>query len=198
MTLGFVPAASTTAGSAISSGMAAQSMFRVMESGTAFATLDFDSPDRFQRLRAELGITSFGLNLIVLRAGQRGRIHRHRRQEEVYVVLEGTLTLFVEGEEHTLQGGAVARVGPDVRRQLVNRGPGSLVLLAMGGAEPHEGRDGEAATGGRGWLGRGGRGGAGRQGGRGGGAFEGGEGRETPPPQEMPLPPDLSEAERAG
>jgi uncharacterized cupin superfamily protein len=140
-------------------------MFRVMESGTAFATLDFDSPDRFQRLRAELGITSFGLNLIVLRPGQRGRIHRHHRQEEVYVVLDGALTLFVEGEEHSLERGAVARVGPEVRRQLVNRGPGSLVLLAIGGAEPHEGRDGEA--------------------------FESWEATEGRPPQETPLPPDL-------
>jgi uncharacterized cupin superfamily protein len=145
-------------------------MFRVMESGTAFATLDFDSPDRFQRLRAELGITSFGLNLIVLRAGQRGRIHRHHRQEEVYVVLDGTLTLFVEGEEHTLERGAVARVGPQVRRQLVNRGAGSLVLLAIGGAEPHEGRDGEA--------------------------FESWEATEGRPPQETPMPDDLPAAER--
>ena len=141
-----------------------------MESGTAFAQLDFDSPERFQRLRAELGVTSFGLNLIVLQPGQRGRIHRHHRQEEVYAVLDGTLTLFVEGEEHALERGAVARVAPLVRRQLVNRGPGRVALLAVGGAEPHEGRDGEA--------------------------FESWDAAEGRPPQETPLPPDLPEAER--
>jgi uncharacterized cupin superfamily protein len=141
-----------------------------METGTAFAKLDFDSAERFQRLRAELGVTTFGLNLIVLQAGQRGRIHRHLRQEEVYAVLDGTLTLFVEGEEHTLEQGEVARVAPLVRRQLVNRGPGRLALLALGGAEPHVGRDGEA--------------------------FESWDATEGRPPQETPLPPDLSERER--
>ena len=39
---------------------------------------------------------------MMLRPGQRGRIHRHERQEEVYLVLRGTLTLEVEGEERDL------------------------------------------------------------------------------------------------
>jgi uncharacterized cupin superfamily protein len=39
--------------------------------------------ERFQSLRRELGVQSFGINLMRLEAGQRGRIHRHERQEEV-------------------------------------------------------------------------------------------------------------------
>jgi len=38
------------------------------------------------------------MNLIVLQPGQRGRIHAHDTQEEVYLVLEGVLTLLIEGE----------------------------------------------------------------------------------------------------
>jgi hypothetical protein len=38
----------------------------------------------------------------------------------------------------------LARVGPEVRRQLVNRGPGRLSILALGGAGGHAGRDGIA------------------------------------------------------
>ncbi len=143
-----------------------------MERGIAFARLELDSDARFVRLRQQLGVTSFGLNLIVLAPGQRGRIHRHRRQEEVYAVLDGTLSLLVEGEEHTLERGALVRVGPEVRRQLVNRGPDRLALLALGGAEPHEGRDGEA--------------------------FASWDDTEARPPQETPLPPDLPEGKRAG
>ena len=45
----------------------------------------------------QLGVTAFGINQIVLRPGERGRIHRHRRQEEVYLVLDGTLSLVIEG-----------------------------------------------------------------------------------------------------
>ena len=117
-----------------------------MEDGTTRARLQPDAENRFVRMRAELGVTSFGLNQIVLHAGQRGRIHAHARQEEVYLVLEGTLSLFVEGEEATLERGELIRVAPLVKRQLVNRGPGPLHLLAIGGAGEHEGRDGLAFT----------------------------------------------------
>ena len=120
------------------------SRLAAVEDGVSFGKLGFDSGERFQRLRGELGVTTFGLNLIVLQPGQRGRIHRHERQEEVYVVLEGTLSLVIEGEERDLNQGELVRVAQDVRRQLVNRGPGRLALLAVGGAEPHDGRDGIA------------------------------------------------------
>jgi uncharacterized cupin superfamily protein len=75
------------------------------EPDLAFATLDPDNGERFQALRRDLGVSSFGMNLIVLRRGQRGRIHAHERQEEVYLVLEGELTLLVEGAEHAGRDG---------------------------------------------------------------------------------------------
>jgi uncharacterized cupin superfamily protein len=115
-----------------------------METGVSFTTLGPDGEDRFQRLRAELGVSTFGLNLLRLRPGERSRVHRHERQEEVYLVLEGTLTLVVEQEPRELRRGDLARVAPELRRQLVNRHPEPLLLLAMGGAREHEGRDGRA------------------------------------------------------
>jgi uncharacterized cupin superfamily protein len=141
-----------------------------MEQGTATTRLEESPDDRFVRLRAALGVSSFGLNQIVLRPGQRGRIHRHEHQEEVYLVLDGTLTLLVEGEEQTLERGALARVGPDVRRQLVNRGPGPLSLLVIGGAGEHEGRDGLA--------------------------YPDWDATEPVSPRDLPLPEDLPESER--
>jgi quercetin dioxygenase-like cupin family protein len=132
----------------------------------AVGRLDLHGEGRFQTVRRELGVSAFGLNLLRLRRGQRGRIHRHERQEEVYVVLEGTLSLTTEGgEEHRVERGGVVRVGPGVRRQLTNREDALLVLLAIGGAESHEGRDGVAFT-----------------------SWEDEEGR---PPPEVPLPDDL-------
>jgi mannose-6-phosphate isomerase-like protein (cupin superfamily) len=137
----------------------------VMAEGVTFAMLDLAHDERFQRLRAELGVSAFGLNLILLRPGQRGRIHRHLHQEEVYAVLHGTLTLGIEGEEHELGRNAVARVAPNIRRQLINRHNEVLAILAVGGTGGHEGRDGRAYES---WD-------------------EAGEGR---PPQEVPLPDD--------
>jgi mannose-6-phosphate isomerase-like protein (cupin superfamily) len=136
-----------------------------MQDGVSFTQLDRDPDDRFQSLRRELGVSTLGLNLIVFAPGQVGRIHRHARQEEVYLVLEGELTLYVEGEPHTVGQDGVARVAPSVRRQLVNRRPQRLVLLALGGMSEHEGRDGEA--------------------------FASWDEQTGAPPQQVPLPADV-------
>jgi mannose-6-phosphate isomerase-like protein (cupin superfamily) len=138
-----------------------------MQSGVSTAQIDFGLDERFQRLRADLGVESFGLNLMRLAPRQRGRIHRHERQEEVYAVLEGTLTVETgEEESFDLARGGLARVGPDVRRRLVNRGREPVLFLAIGGHEPaHAGRDGLA--------------------------YESWEATEARPPQEIELPQDL-------
>jgi mannose-6-phosphate isomerase-like protein (cupin superfamily) len=114
------------------------------DSEVAFAQLDRIGDERFQSLRALLGVRSFGINRIALQPRQRGRIHAHEHQEEVYLVLEGQLTIVIEGVEHVLGPDSVVRVGPAARRQLVNAGPERVVLLALGGSGDHEGRDGRA------------------------------------------------------
>jgi uncharacterized cupin superfamily protein len=144
----------------------------VTGSDIAFAVLDRKGGERFQALRRQLGVSSFGMNLLVLEPGQRGRIHAHDRQEEVYLVLEGELTLGVEGVEQVLRVDDLVRVGPGVRRQLVNRGSRRLVLLALGGAGEHAGRDGHAWSA---WE-------------------EDGPGKS---PQEIPLPDDLPSQRQA-
>ena len=136
-----------------------------MEDGVGRAELHPDAGERFVSLRRQLGVTTFGINQIVLEPRQRGRIHRHGRQEEVYLVIEGTLTLVIEGAPETVEPGELVRVAPSVRRQLVNRGPGRVVVVALGGATEHVGRDGEA--------------------------FAAWEDERGAPPQEVPLPGDL-------
>jgi mannose-6-phosphate isomerase-like protein (cupin superfamily) len=140
-----------------------------MEEGTARARLDYDYGDRFLPLRRQLGVTSFGMNQLVLQPWQRGRIHRHEHQEEVYLVLEGRLTIVIESEPTELTEGELLRVAPGLRRQLVNYGPERVVLLALGGAAEHRGRDGEA--------------------------FMAWEDENPTTPQEMPMPPDLDPGE---
>jgi uncharacterized cupin superfamily protein len=116
-----------------------------MEPGVGYAFLDLTTRERVVRLGHELGVTSFGVNLRLLRPGQRGRIHRHRRQEEVYLVLEGELTLVIDGEERpVLRQGEAVRVSPELRRQLVNRGREDCAVLAIGASGEHEGGDGLA------------------------------------------------------
>ena len=137
-----------------------------METGVSYSKLDPDTDERFLSLRRELGVTTFGINQILLRPGQRGRIHRHFHQEEVYLVLAGTLTLGVEGEERELHAGRDrprrARGAPPARQP---RADADCLLLALGGAIEHVGRDGEA--------------------------YESWDAETGAPPQEVPLPSDL-------
>jgi quercetin dioxygenase-like cupin family protein len=135
-----------------------------MNSGYTITALEPETDERFVSLRRALGVTTFGINQIVLRPGQLGRIHRHAQQEEVYLVWSGTLTLTIEGEPHELGAGRLARVAPDVKRQLANAGTEDCVLIALGGATEHIGRDGEA--------------------------FDSWDQAEGRPPQEVPLPAD--------
>ena len=109
----------------------------------SFAAVD-RSTEMFQTLRRELDLESFGINLMVLQPGKRLRVHTHERQDEVYLVLEGTLTLVVEGEPHELGVDQLARIGPGTRRQLTNPTAEKVVILALGAAGKHEGRDGLA------------------------------------------------------
>ncbi len=135
------------------------------ESAIQITSLDPDA-GMFQTLRRELGVTSFGINALTLAPKQRLRVHRHERQEEVYLVLEGELTLIVEGEPNLIAAGTLVRVPPELRRQLTNPGAERVVVLALGGCGEHVSRDGRAWSS---WE-------------------EEGEGRS---PQEVPLPEDL-------
>src|ERR1700712_168422 len=92
-------------------------------------TINTNNSERFQSLRRELGISAFGANVITLAPRQRGRIHAHANQEEVFVVLDGELTMGIEGEEQIVPKHGVIRVASGVRRQLVNRGTSRLLLL---------------------------------------------------------------------
>jgi mannose-6-phosphate isomerase-like protein (cupin superfamily) len=140
-----------------------------VEQGTASTRLEPETSERFVPLRRQLGVSSFGINQLTLQPGQRSRIHRHENQEEVYVVLEGTLTLAVEAEETDFGPGELTRVAPSVRRQLINRGPERVVLIALGGHGEHQGRDAEA--------------------------FESWDQEVGGSPRDVPFPPDLGQEE---
>ena len=88
-----------------------------------------------KRVRAELGVSSFGLAVLDLPPDvTRYPEHDHRgdRQEEVYVVLAGSGEIEVAGERQALDPETMVRVGPAARRRIVAGGDG-LRLLALGG-----------------------------------------------------------------
>lgn len=89
----------------------------------------------FRRVRAGLGVTSFGVAVMDLPANfKHFPMHdqSHDAQEEVYTVLSGRAVLDVGGEEHELEPGVWARVGPDEKRRIVT-GDEPARILAIGG-----------------------------------------------------------------
>ena len=82
-----------------------------------------------------LGVKSWGMNVERLPANWDGypeHDHAEDGQEEVYVVLEGSVTLQADGESWELAPGSMARVGPEQKRTVVP-GDAGATLLVIGG-----------------------------------------------------------------
>lgn len=98
---------------------------------------DFDAVFHggMRRVRAGLGVTSFGIQVIELPADfsmYPSHDHSHDEQEEVYLALGGRATLQVGEEEFVLEPGVFARVGPGPKRKLLT-GSESARILCLGG-----------------------------------------------------------------
>jgi hypothetical protein len=89
----------------------------------------------FKRARAELGVESFGMQIIDMPAGFEGypeHDHSEDGQEEVFLALRGGGEIEIDGERHPLDGDHVARVASGTKRK-VWPGPDGIRLLVIGG-----------------------------------------------------------------
>lgn len=92
--------------------------------------------------RKHIDARDLGVSRIQLEPGTRSPVaHRHREQEEAYVVVAGEGRALLDGELLSLRRGDVVRVAPQTVRAFEAGGEG-LELIAVGGPKP-EGGDGE-------------------------------------------------------
>jgi len=94
------------------------------------------------RARASLGATAVGMQVMHFPPGWEGYPnHDHANdsadendlgQEEIYIALDGLATLLVDGEEHRLEPGVFARVGPGQKRRILP-GADGFRMVAVGG-----------------------------------------------------------------
>jgi quercetin dioxygenase-like cupin family protein len=88
-------------------------------------------------LAKQLGADTLGARLWRLAPGQASTRHRHRRQAELYVVLEGTGRIRVDGDLHTLEPLSALLVEPETVRQVFNDTDADALWLVAGApAEP--------------------------------------------------------------
>jgi mannose-6-phosphate isomerase-like protein (cupin superfamily) len=89
----------------------------------------------FKRARAELGVESFGIQVIDMPSSfENYPEHDHEKdgQEEVYVTLRGGGEIEIEGERFPLDSDHMVRVGPGVTRK-VWPGADGIRLVIVGG-----------------------------------------------------------------
>jgi mannose-6-phosphate isomerase-like protein (cupin superfamily) len=96
----------------------------------------------FRRARAELGLSSFGVQVMDLPPNAKGypeHDHSHDGQEELYVVLRGGGEIELDGERFPLDPDTMVGVPPTVKRN-VFPGKDGLRLLIAGGVpgKPYE------------------------------------------------------------
>jgi mannose-6-phosphate isomerase-like protein (cupin superfamily) len=90
----------------------------------------------FVKARAELGVTSFGMQVIQLPPNYEDYpMHDHAEsgQEEVFLALKGSGWIEIEGERVELEPEMFVRVGPAPKRKVFS-GPEGLRMLALGAA----------------------------------------------------------------
>jgi hypothetical protein len=101
-----------------------------------------DSEFAWHPLQHHFGLTAFGANVFVAAAPGDVLVEEHDEassgQEELYVVLSGTVLFVLDGEEHEAPGVTVVAVPePSVRRRATALEAGAT-LLAVGGERRDE------------------------------------------------------------
>ena len=89
----------------------------------------------FKRARAELGVSSFGLQVLDFPANtDQYPEHDHSGdgQEEVYLALSGSGEIEIDGERHQLDPQTMVRVAAGTKRKIWT-GDEAMRLLAIGG-----------------------------------------------------------------
>jgi mannose-6-phosphate isomerase-like protein (cupin superfamily) len=100
----------------------------------------------FRKIRKELGVTAFGVNAIVLPPDYTTGWHLHEEQEELYICIEGPMTIEFQDGGHgplTLESGDVAWAAPEAVRRTGNPGPHDVKFICVGGKDGYVGRDGK-------------------------------------------------------
>jgi mannose-6-phosphate isomerase-like protein (cupin superfamily) len=97
----------------------------------------------FRKVRQALGVSAFGVNVIVYPTGGQGMEHYHDVQDELYFLHSGTARFEVDGEERILGPGGLCHVESTTPRKISNAGDDDLVLLIVGGKSGYVERDGQ-------------------------------------------------------
>jgi len=113
--------------------------------GYSFGSIEEMGDGVFRKVRRELGVNAFGVNVVVLAPGVVSRPHYHEEQDELYFVHAGQARFAFPGKSCELGPGGLCHVEAATPRQVTNTGAEDLVLLVVGAKDGYVGRDGRPA-----------------------------------------------------
>jgi mannose-6-phosphate isomerase-like protein (cupin superfamily) len=107
--------------------------FRIIKPATApRRSLEPGRGESIRLIDSGIGVDSLDVHMNVLQPkGPRGRVHRHSKSDNVYIVKSGEGLLTIEGENHAIATDDVVFIPAGVRHSLSNVSDRELVIYEI-------------------------------------------------------------------
>jgi mannose-6-phosphate isomerase-like protein (cupin superfamily) len=107
--------------------------FRIIKPATApRRSLEPGRGESIRLIDTSIGVESLDVHVNILRPnGPRGRVHRHTKSDNVYIVKSGEGLLTIEAETHTIVADDVVFIPAGTRHALSNVSEGELVIYEI-------------------------------------------------------------------
>jgi uncharacterized cupin superfamily protein len=84
-------------------------------------------------LSRPMGCRAVGFSLVRYKPGEGAAyVHRHKVQEEVFITLQGTGSIILDGKRISMPAGTIIRVAPTVYRALGNDSKKDVIYMILG------------------------------------------------------------------
>jgi len=93
----------------------------------------FEKNGKWSLVRRSLGISSFGINLVTIPPGEQIPEHDEvdRDHEELFICLEGSPTMVIDGVNYSMPKGTYVRLDPPPLRTVKNGGKDPAKVLVI-------------------------------------------------------------------
>jgi len=99
--------------------------------------MPFNKVKEKEFLSRSLGCKGVGFSLVRCKPGEGAAyVHRHKVQEEVFITVQGSGSIILDGKRIAMPEGAIVRVGPTVYRAIGNDSNKDVVYMILGAIPP--------------------------------------------------------------
>src|SRR5438093_2236406 len=108
-----------------------------MATGYSKMVLPFNQVKEKEFLSRPMGCKGVGFSFVRYKPGEGATyVHRHKVQEEVFITLEGTGSIILDGKRISMPEGTIVRVAPRVYRALGNDSNKDVIYMILCAIRP--------------------------------------------------------------